>query len=57
MQAEKYIEKCVLSLLAQTFHDVEIICVDDGSTDLSARILDDYAIKDYLNPPKHHNQL
>ena len=30
---EKYIEKCLASLRSQTYKDLEIICVNDGSTD------------------------
>lgn len=44
--AEKYIAETLDSALAQTFKDFEIICVDDGSTDKSAKILKDYAKKD-----------
>ena len=40
--AEKYIKKCLDSLLFQTFTDFEIICVDDGSTDYSLKILREY---------------
>lgn len=40
---EKYIHKCIDSLLAQTLSEVEIVAVDDGSTDSSGRILDEYA--------------
>lgn len=40
---EKYIVKCLESLRQQTFHDIEIICIDDGSTDKSGRILDEFA--------------
>jgi glycosyltransferase involved in cell wall biosynthesis len=40
---EKYLNKCISSLLAQTLSDIEIICVDDGSTDNSLKILKSYA--------------
>lgn len=39
---EAYLEQCLDSLIRQTFRDFEAICVDDGSTDYSARILDRY---------------
>lgn len=39
----KYLERCLNSLVEQTLDDIEIICVDDGSTDNSAGILDKYA--------------
>ncbi len=41
--AERYIERCVNSLFAQTFTDYELILVDDGSTDGSGKMCDDYA--------------
>lgn len=44
--AEKYLEKCISSVLLQTLDDMEIICIDDGSTDASGRILDTYAQTD-----------
>ena len=40
---EKYLEKCLESVRNQTLRDIEIICVDDGSTDLSPDILDRHA--------------
>lgn len=43
---EKYLKKCVNSVLAQTFHNLEIILVDDGSTDASSEICDEYAKMD-----------
>lgn len=41
-----YIEKCIVSLLAQTYRNLEIILVDDGSTDGSGQICDKYAKQD-----------
>ena len=43
---EKYISKCLDSILAQTYADLEVICVNDGSTDNSGKILDEYAARD-----------
>ena len=43
---EKYLSKCLDSLLAQTLADIEIICVNDCSTDGSLRLLQEYAGKD-----------
>ena len=44
--AEKYLAECVDSILTQTLHDIEIILVDDGSTDSSPALCDAYAEKD-----------
>lgn len=41
-----YLRDCLDSVLAQTFTDWECLCVDDGSTDESGAILDEYAQKD-----------
>lgn len=43
---EKYIGRCIESILSQTYADLEIILVDDGSTDSSGAICDEYAEKD-----------
>lgn len=43
---EKYLRHCLDSIRAQTFTDFECICIDDGSSDGSGKILDEYAEKD-----------
>lgn len=43
---ERYLRTCLESIVTQTFSDIEIICMDDGSTDKSGEILDEYARKD-----------
>lgn len=44
--AEQYVGKCLDSLLAQTLADIQVICVDDASTDGSLQTLNDYASRD-----------
>lgn len=44
--AEKYLHKCLDSLKEQTLKNIEIICVDDGSSDESLNILKQYANTD-----------
>lgn len=43
---EKYLSRCLDSLLGQSLEDIEIICVDDGSTDAGPEILARYADRD-----------
>lgn len=43
---ENYIANCLDSILAQTWRSLEVIVVDDGSTDQTGKIIDDYAAQD-----------
>lgn len=43
---EKYLRQCMDSIINQTLNEIEIICLDDCSTDFSGKILDEYAKKD-----------
>ncbi len=42
---EKYLPRCLDALVNQTLEDIEILCVDDGSTDSAPQIIDEYAQK------------
>ena len=44
--AEKYLHRCIDSVLAQTYTDFELLLIDDGSKDQSGEICDEYAQKD-----------
>lgn len=43
---DQYIEKCIGSIMQQTYQNLEIILVDDGSPDDSGKIADEYALRD-----------
>ena len=45
-KAEKYLDKCVTSILQQTFQDFELLLIDDGSPDGCGRMCDEYALRD-----------
>ena len=45
-KVEKYVGECIESLINQTYRDIEIILVDDGSPDSSGAICDEYATRD-----------
>ena len=44
--AEKYLAECLDSIVCQTLSDIEIICVNDGSSDNSLSLLEAYSRKD-----------
>lgn len=44
--AQDYLGECLDSLVAQTLKDIQIVCIDDASTDRTPRILEDYAGRD-----------
>lgn len=54
--AEMYLEKCVDSILNQTYGNLEVILVDDGSSDLSGNICDNYERKDQRVKVIHKQQ-
>ena len=50
---EPYLRQCMDSLANQTYRNIEIICIDDGSTDASGEILDQYAAADVRISVRH----
>lgn len=45
--SKNYLKKCVLSILNQTYTNIEVILIDDGSSDGSSKICDDFAKQDH----------
>ena len=43
---EKYINRCIDSIIKQSYKKIEVIIIDDGSTDNSSKIIDNYPQKD-----------
>ena len=43
---EKYLERCIDSVIQQTYRNIEVILVNDGSTDKSSRICNEYVHRD-----------
>ena len=52
---EKYLRRCLESMIVQTYQEMEIILVDDGSTDSSGRICDEYA-RQHDNITAYHKE-
>ena len=54
---ELYLEQCLDNVLGQSFRNLEILCIDDGSTDRSAKILEKYVNRDERLHVFHQNNM
>ncbi|MGZ1140780.1 glycosyltransferase family 2 protein, partial [Lactobacillus delbrueckii subsp. bulgaricus] len=54
-KVEDYLNQCVQSILDQTYHNLEIILIDDGSPDNCGQLIDDWAKKDTRIVAIHHD--
>lgn len=54
-QVEKFLERCIDSIINQTYSNLEIILIDDGSVDNSGKICDEYELKDSRIKVIHQN--
>ena len=54
---EEYLVRCLDSICNQTYHNLEILVVDDGSTDETGRICEEYAGKDPRIKVIHQNNM
>ena len=58
--AEQYLPQCIASLQSQTLHDIQVVCIDDASTDGSLQLLQQYANDDdrieVLHLSENHGQ-
>lgn len=55
--AEETLSACLDSVIAQTFTDIEVICINDGSTDQSGAIIDEYAARDQRVRARHQDNI
>lgn len=56
-QVEQYLKQCLDSILNQTFKDIEVILIDDGSKDNSGKICDEYALNDNRVKVRHQKNM
>ena len=52
---EKYLHKCINSIINQSYENIEIVLVDDGSTDRSNIICDEYHLKNIDEMKEYYN--
>ena len=55
-KVEPYLQRCVDSILTQTFTDFDLILIDDGSPNQCAQICEEYAITDSRVHVMHHDR-